>query len=162
MKFYKMKYLGVTLALAICLCWVVLAEAGMRGRCKWHPGLGSCFAGLKGFLELKLTESQQAEMMNIINKYHNERETLRKAMMDARENISITLKTDQFNEEAFRKAFRKTSAIKEEMCVLRAKMMAEMKAILTPEQFELLKAHRAQRLERGRHRLDTMAEPGNK
>ena len=37
-------------------------------------------------------------------------------------------------------------------------MMTEMKAVLTPEQLELLEERKAQRLERIRHRFDTWAE----
>ena len=45
--------------------------------------------------------------------------------------------------------------MKEELFVLRAKMMAELRAVLNPEQIELLRERRAQRTEKMRNRLET-------
>jgi Spy/CpxP family protein refolding chaperone len=114
--------------------------------------------GLRAFLELKLSDSQQVAMVNIINKYQNERQTLRNSIMGARKNLSAVLQAEQFNEEDARKAFKESSAVREELFVLNAKMRAEMKAVLTPEQLEFLKERKAQRIERVRHRIDSRLE----
>jgi Spy/CpxP family protein refolding chaperone len=116
--------------------------------------------GLRAFLELKLSDSQQGAMMNIINKYQNERQTLRNSIMETSKNLSVVLQAEQFNEEHARKAFREASAVREELFVLNAKMRAELKAVLTPEQRAFLKERKAQRMERMRHRFDTRL--GNK
>jgi Spy/CpxP family protein refolding chaperone len=45
--------------------------------------------------------------------------------------------------------------MEEELFVLRAKMMAELRTVLNPEQIELLRERRAQRTEKMRNRLET-------
>lgn len=124
-------------------------------------GMGPGLGGLKAFLELKLSEVQQREMMNIIDKYQPEKEGLRVRMMEARKNLRGVMRAEPFNEADARKAFGEASSIREEMFVLRAKMMTEMRAVLTPEQKELLKERRAQRAEKMKHRLDTWLENPN-
>jgi Spy/CpxP family protein refolding chaperone len=104
--------------------------------------------GLKAFLELKLSDEQQAQVLNIINKYENEKERFRGSMVKARKDIAAALKEATFNEDNARKAFREASALREEMFVLRAKMMSELKAVLTPEQLQLLQERKAQRYEK--------------
>ncbi len=121
-------------------------------------GMGPGLGGLKAFLELKLSESQQGVMMNIIDKYQPEREDLRNRMMEARRNLRAVLRTEPFNEGDARKAFGEASSIREEMFLLRAKMMTELRAVLTPEQKELLKERRAQRAEKMKHRLNAWLE----
>jgi Spy/CpxP family protein refolding chaperone len=49
------------------------------------------------------------------------------------------MQADPFDEDAARKAFRQVSALREDRFVLKAKMMGELKALLTAEQRELLK-----------------------
>jgi len=114
--------------------------------------------GMKCFLELKLSEAQQGEMMNIINKYQPEREGLRDRMMEARRNLRAVLRAEPFNEGEARKAFREASVMREEMFILRARMMTELRAVLTPEQKELIQKRRAQRAERMKQRLETWFE----
>jgi Spy/CpxP family protein refolding chaperone len=114
--------------------------------------------GLKGFLELNLSEAQQGEMMNIINKYQPEKEGLRNRMMEVRRNLRAVLRAESFNEGEARKAFREASATREEMFVLRAKIMTELRAVLTPEQKELIKERRGQRAEKMKERLETWLE----
>ena len=123
-----------------------------------NRGMKAGLGGLKAFLELKLSDSQQAEMGNIITKYQDQTESLRNRIIGSRKNLATVLRAEQFNEEEARKAFREASAVREDMFVLRARMMTEMKAVLTPEQLELLEERKAQRLGRIRHRFDTWAE----
>ena len=151
---------GSTIMVAVSM---VLAFAFTTDARSFGPGLkgGGMRAGLRGlraFLELKLSDAQQVEMMNIINKYRDEREGLRDGMMEARKNLLAVLRAEPFNEEGAREAFRKASSVREEMFILRAKMISELKTILTPEQQELLKERRAQRLERFKKRFETWAE----
>jgi len=97
-------------------------------------------------------------MMNIINKYQPEREGLRNRMMEARRNLRAVLRAEPFNEGGARKAFREASVMREEMFILRARMMTELRAVLTPEQKELIQERRAQRAERMKQRLETWFE----
>jgi Spy/CpxP family protein refolding chaperone len=149
------KALTVMVAVSMIFILAFAAEARPFGPKRGiRPDLG----GLKAFLQLKLSDSQQVHMMNILNKYETDRESLRNSMMEARKNLSAILHAEKFNNEHARKAFRDASAVREEMFVLKAKMMAELKEVLTPEQQEFLKDRRAQRMKRIRHHFDTWPE----
>jgi Spy/CpxP family protein refolding chaperone len=146
---------AVVAAVSMAFALAFAAEARPFGP---KRGMKSGLGGLKGFLELKLSEAQQGEMMNIINKYQPEREGLRNQMMEARRNLRAVLHAEPFNEGEARKAFREASAMREEMFVLRAKMMTELKAVLTSEQKALIQERRAQRAEKIKQRLETWLE----
>lgn len=149
---------AVVAAVSMAFALAFAAEARPFGP---KRGMKFGLGGLKGFLELKLSEAQQGEMMNIINKYQPEREGLRDRMMEATRNLKAVLHAEPFNEGEARKAFREASAMREEIFVLRAKMMTEMRAVLTPEQKELIKERRAQRAETRKQRFETWLEkPG--
>ncbi len=146
----------VSLVLVFATAFVV--EARPFGPDMQKRGMGSGFAGLRAFHDLKLSDAQQESITNIINQFQNRRETLRNSMVDARKNLRVVLQTEQFNEEDARKAYREASTVREDMFVLRAKMMAELRAVLTPEQLELLKERKAKRLERMKRRFSAWTE----
>jgi Spy/CpxP family protein refolding chaperone len=149
------KALTVMVAVLMVFALAFAAEARPFGP---NRGIRPVLGGLKAFLQLKLSDSQQVHMMNILNKYETDRESLRNSIMEVRKNLSAILHAEKFNNEHARKAFREASAVREEMFVLKAKMMAELRAVLTPEQREFLKDRRAHRMERIRHRFDTWLE----
>jgi hypothetical protein len=69
-------------------------------------GIRTDLDGSKAFLELGLSASQRVEMMSIINRYENQRETLRNSIAEAEGNVTAVLHAEQFNEEHTRRAFR--------------------------------------------------------
>jgi Spy/CpxP family protein refolding chaperone len=146
---------AVVAAVSMVFALAFAAEARPFGP---KRGMKFGLGGLKGFLELKLSDAQQGEMMNIINKYQSEREGLRDRMIEARRNLKAVLHAEPFNEGEARKAFQEASAMREEVFVLRARMMTELRGILTPEQKELIKERRAQRAEKMKQRLETWLE----
>lgn len=146
---------AVVAAVSMAFALAFAAEARPFGP---KRGMKSGLGGLKGFLELKLSGAQQEEMMNIINKYQSERDVLRYRMMESRRNLRAALRTEPFNEGEARKAFREASAMREDIFVLRAKMMSELKAVLTPEQKEFIKERRGQRAEKMKQRLESWTE----
>lgn len=89
-----------------------------------------------------------------MEKYENERESLG----EARESLIKVLKTEQFNEDEIRNALRRAAPIREELLVMRVKMMAELKTVLTPEQLQLLEERKAQRIERLKGRIGPWLE----
>jgi Spy/CpxP family protein refolding chaperone len=136
---------AVSMVLAVAL--VVQARPffgpGSRDR-----GMGAGIGGLKAVLELKLSGDQQAQLNNIISKYEEQRAALRTSVMETRKNIAAVLKAEKFDEENARKAFREASEVRENLFVLRAKMLSEMKAVLTPQQLQMLQERKARRHER--------------
>jgi Spy/CpxP family protein refolding chaperone len=156
MKFNKI--LTIVLAFGLIVVGALSVEAKHFGRNFGPRAMGPGLFGLRTLLELKLSDSQQTELLNIITKYENERKSFRDSMMKAKKNLSTVLNAEHFNEEEVRKAFQEASAIRQKRFMLRVKMMVELKLVLTPEQLELLKERKTQRIERIKHRLDTWLE----
>ncbi len=154
MKFNRaLTLIMVSVSLVFGFAFVAEARAFGHGR-----GIGPDLGGLKAFLELKLSDSQQGQMVNIIDKYQTKIDGLRNSARESRKNLARIMRAKQFNEGEARKAFREASAVREEMFLLRAKMMVELKAVLTPEQLASLKERRAQRMEKVRHAFDAWLE----
>jgi Spy/CpxP family protein refolding chaperone len=122
------------------------------------PGFGPGFLGLKTMLELKLSESQQTQVLGIIGKYEDEMKNNRDSIREARKNFMTAMHAEVFDEGKVRTAFKELSSIREESIVSRGKMMSELKAVLTPEQMALLKERKAQRKERIKARLGARLE----
>jgi Spy/CpxP family protein refolding chaperone len=98
---------------------------------------------LQTLLALKLTDAQQEQLNNIISKYEDQGKNYRTEMRAARRNVWAALNTAPFDETNARAAYQSASAIREEMFILRAKMLAELKSVLTPEQLNQLKERKA-------------------
>jgi Spy/CpxP family protein refolding chaperone len=120
------------------------ASAGRFGR-SGMPFMGKGLTGLKTFIELNLTENQKADALRIIDGFTAFRGSKKGAMQEARANMKTVVQAETFNEEQAREAFRMATALREDLFVQRVKMMSELKAILSPEQLELLKQKRTER-----------------
>jgi Spy/CpxP family protein refolding chaperone len=144
------------ISMVLTVAWAVQARPFGPGSRDGGPG--AAIGGLKAVLALKLSEDQQAQLMNIIGKYEEQREGLRSRMIEARKKLAAVLKAEAFSEEDARKTFREASEVRENLFVLRAKMMSEMKAVLTPEQLQQLQEEKAQRHERMKHRFEAWTE----
>ena len=116
------------------------------------------FDGLRPFLKMDLTDTQRSQIKDIITKYRDERANLQADIQTQRIDFTNLLQSESFNEEKARETFRKDSAIREEMFILRAKMIMEIKAVLNPEQLELLKEHKVKRMERLSRRFGKAVE----
>ena len=145
---------AVSLVLALAL--VVQARPFRSGSRDGGPG--AAIGGLKAVLELKLSEDQQAQLSNIIIKYEEQREGLMGRMIEARKKLAAVLKAEPFDEKDARNAFEEVSEVKEDLFVLRAKMMSEMKGVLSPEQLQRLQERKAQRHERIKERFEAWTE----
>lgn len=116
-----------------------------------HPGMHRGMMGMNMLEDLNLSDAQREQVQAIITRYRDQRENSaddhHKTM---RETMFSVIFDDQFDEGKIREAFRKSSADREEMVVQKAKMIAEIKTVLDPEQVELLKERKAQMMENGR------------
>jgi Spy/CpxP family protein refolding chaperone len=146
------------IAASMVLTMAFVAQARPFGRGFSDRGIDAGVGRLKALLEIKLSDNQRTQLINIINKYDEQREGLRNRMIEARKNLWGVLKAPNFDEEKARNAFREVSAVREDLFVLRAKMMSEMKSLLTPEQLQLLQERKAQRYEK---KKDFHARPEN-
>ena len=105
-------------------------------------------------MELNLSDSQKDQALKIMEKYQNNRAEVRESLIKERDNLRTAIQADEFNEGNARKAFQKASSIREDMFIERAKMMTEMKKILTPDQIKVLNERKAERLEKMKGRMD--------
>ncbi len=161
MKFNK-ALVGV-LFLTIFFAGAVAAKAGRFGRHAGPPGImGPGFHGLKTMIQLNLSESQQSQMLSIIEKYENERESLKESLRQAKRDLARVLGTEKPDEDQIRSALRQAAPIREELLVMRVKMMAELKTVLTPEQLQLLEQRKAHRIEGLKARIGPVPEDSNK
>lgn len=122
------------------------------------PGMGGPGAHfgqglLKALLDLDLSDAQKHEAALILSKYRDEGLARRDALRTAMEALRGTAEADPFDEEAIRAAFKGVAGAGEEMAVHGAKLVAELKGILTPEQKESLEEHRAARHEKRNGRM---------
>jgi Spy/CpxP family protein refolding chaperone len=144
------KTLVVGLAIAVMLGGALVAAAGVFPGHHRRGGVGPGVMGLKTLIELNLSDSQENQVLEILDRYEQERQDTVESFLDARKHLSTVCHAGEFNEDDIRNAFRQVSSIEEELFVLRARMMTELAAVLNSEQIELLKDRRTGRTERMR------------
>jgi Spy/CpxP family protein refolding chaperone len=154
----RKKILVVGIVVTMVFVGAMAAMAGDFPCRHRKPGFGHGFLGLKAVLELKLSESQQTQVLDIIGKYEDEMKNNRDNIREARKNFMTAMHAEVFDEGKVRTAFKELSSIREESIVSRGKMMSELKAVLTPEQMALLKERKVQRMERKKARLGARLE----
>jgi len=137
MKFSKA--FTVALVLTIIFAGVVAAEAMGPGR--HHHGAG--LFGLKTLLQLNLTDQQKSQISSIFANY--DIKTLKKNLWQARKAlrtaISEATSTDGIN-SAIQSNLPAVQAAQAALLSARATMAFQIKAVLTPEQLQLLKQHK--------------------
>ena len=89
--------------------------------------------------ELGLTEDQKKKVDDILTKNQDERKKLMDSLREAKKQLNTVVSAKEFDEATFRKGFQQISSIKESLAVLKAKMIPELKAVLTPEQVGYLR-----------------------
>ena len=152
------KVLVVGIVVTMVFAGALAAMAGDFPSRHRRPGFGHGFLGLKAMLELKLSESQQTQALEIIGKHENEMKNNRGSIREARKNFMEAMHAEVFDEGKLRTAFKQLSSIREESIVSRGKMMSELKAVLTPEQMSLLKERKDKKMERKKARLGARLE----
>jgi len=153
----KSKKLTVVFGLAILISGVLAVQAGAFG----PPHRKGGIINLRFLMELDLSDSQKAEVRNIINKYREEEKNIQDQLMEAKENSRDVIHAGTFDEEKVRQAFQQISPIMEDMMILRARFMAELRPLLNPGQLELLKKKRAnhsERMKRGAQFRESMID----
>ncbi len=146
--------LTVILAALMVFGLAFSAEARAFGPAFSNREPGRALGALQTFLALKLTDVQQEQMKSIMAKYQDQGKDLRTKMREARRNTWAVLNAIPFNEENARNAFQNESTIREEMFILKAKMMAELKSVLTLEQMKLLKERKTPKFIATEHGLN--------
>ena len=145
---------AIIMAVTFALSSVVMARGfgggPLGGPMGGHPGPG--LMGLKTVLELNLTDTQKEQVLTIIEKYRDTQDKTMESLRAARADLGSAIHAEEFDEQKVRTAHRALSALMEELLVVKGTMGAEMKAVLSADQIELLKERRAQGMERMKKR----------
>jgi len=155
-----LKNLQLTAFTILAIIGLVGSQAGAKsfGPGNHIPDFEGNLAGLKTFIELNLSETQKTKVLSIIDNYQDKRQSTGEKLREARENLRNALKSEQFDEDGVRTAYRLMASIQEDLVVLRVQMRSELKALLTPEQSQLLEEKRARRFAKMKNRLANRLE----
>jgi Spy/CpxP family protein refolding chaperone len=134
----------VTILVFLLTC-PLAATAGMHRGILGPSGKDPGLIGMKVFLELKLTPAQQEEMLNIVSRFERDGEALYDQARRARWKLASVMRAEKFDENALRQAYREVSSAREEVLVLKGRMMQELKGQLRPEQKETLDRMKTER-----------------
>jgi len=129
------KAFTLALALTIIIAGAFTAEA--------RQGHGGGLYALKTLLELNLSPTQQSQISSIFGKYDlkSVKSNLWQARKDLRTSLSQASSEDSI--DGIVSAYlTKVAPLQQQMLTMRAKMMYEIKAVLTPEQLQLLQQHK--------------------
>lgn len=109
-----------------------------------HSGLAGKAGRFHGFMDdLNLSEEQREEIFTIFGKYQDTRQKGMQNFLDIHTAMSDILVQDEFNEQKVRELFQQQAPNLEERFVEHAKMLSEIKALLSPEQIETLQSKSA-------------------
>lgn len=136
---FSKAFTTAALALIIILAGALGAEAmGPGGH---HHGAG--LFGLKTVLQLNLSDQQKSQILSIFAKY--DIKSVRKNLWEARKNLRAQLQatSDEGSIDGIVSAYlQQVAPLQQQLLSMRAKMVYEIKAVLTPEQLQLLKQHK--------------------
>ena len=99
--------------------------------------------------QLNLSDAQRTSINGILAAQRQNGEAARQQMMAARQALLQAINADQFNEAKVREAANAMGALETERAVATARMLSEVRAVLTPEQQAQLQQALKQPLPRG-------------
>ena len=125
-------------------------EHGMHGGARHGGGF------LKFIEKLNFTEEQKTKAADIMKANRGETKKAMEQMFTARKNLQQAVSADEFNEQAVRAAAKEVAKADEELAVLRARSMSELRPIMTAEQKEQFAAMRSGKKEKFSSRREEM------
>jgi Spy/CpxP family protein refolding chaperone len=102
--------------------------------------------------DLDLSEEQKEQVEAIVEKYENDKDNLVEGMKEAREELHDAIFAEEYNESTVRQAAQQVSSIMEGLAVLRAKMIAELRTVLSSEQIGYLQGRMEAKKDHRRYR----------
>ena len=109
------------------------------------PGMGPGMSSFKALMDLDLTEAQKGQISDILNKYQAQQEDAWEKMQEVRDIMEPVLTASEFNEANIRQACEQVSPTIQNVVVLKAKIMNEIRGVLTAEQIKVLEEKRSER-----------------
>ncbi len=152
-----MKSMGVVLTMLLFAFVAVGSAEARRGQGQGRPGgygEGGPALGcphLRMLNRLDLTLEQNQKVAAILKEHREAIGNNQQAMMEARTALRTAITADEFSDAAVRNAAGTVGKHAEESAVLSAKMLSEVKQILTPEQKERMVPMREGRRGKGKY-----------
>jgi len=142
MNFSKKFAMVLTVVIGLALTSTANAQFG-HGRMMCGKGPG--FPGLRMVMDLDLSDTQRDEIRTIVKKYRAEGKEIREDLASARENMAAVMFADPLDEAAVRNQFQSVVPQMENLAVFGARIISEVKTVLTPDQLEAMKGMQAER-----------------
>jgi Spy/CpxP family protein refolding chaperone len=138
-----MRVLSIVMTLVIT-AFVSLGSAFAGPRGPWHEGGGGGgFHGGRGLLwvleKLTLNEDQEREIASILGRHRDEIGRTMAGMVEARTGLREAVTADVYSEGAVRQAAKRAGEQEEQAAVLGARILNEMRPVLTAEQKDQVK-----------------------
>ena len=118
-----------------------MGQGGPGGPGRGRGGPGGIIPGLRA---LNLTETQRQQVKVAMESHTAEFEAQAKAMQTARQALHAVVTADAFDEAAIRLKSADVAVVEADGALLRAKVHAEVRALLTPEQQQKAKTRQPQ------------------
>jgi Spy/CpxP family protein refolding chaperone len=150
MRSKKMLLTGVLALVLAGFAWASNPESSPS--CPFGTGPSAILQKLAG---LNLTDDQKTAIAGLLKDNRTDVQATLKFYMAARENQFKAVHSDVFDEQAVRDACQVTAQYEEELAVVRARVVSQIKQVLTPEQKEMLKETKMAMKERITSRLET-------
>jgi len=141
-QFYRFLMVALIVIGSLSTAGLVMARGGHGGEGGMH---------LRMLWDLDLSAEQKAAIQELLPAYREEKDVLSEKMHTARETMHTLMTADVLDENGIREASRAMAPIMEEMAVLRARFVFDLKDILTAEQVAQVQARRQGAMDR-RHK----------
>lgn len=105
--------------------------------------------------DLNISTEQKAELFSIFMKYRDDRRGAMDNALETGNQVLDMVLNEEFDEEKVRQTYRETTAKFEDFVVTRAKMLAEMKAVLNPDQLKLVQEKAPELFAKVQERMQT-------
>ena len=132
---------AITGVLVLTTILAIAFSAEAMGPGRYHHG-GGLF-GLKAVLQLNLTDAQRTQILSIFAKY--DIKTAWTNLREARKTLrtSLSQATSEDSIDGIVSAYLTTVApLQQQLLSMRAKMIYEIKGVITPEQLQMLQQHK--------------------
>lgn len=128
---------------------------GMQGGYRHGGGgsMGGGFGGMSALRDLDLSDEQRTQVRSIMQNSWQQGAARRQELQSLRQELETTVLKNGFNEAEVRALITARTPLMTDQMVDMVRTMAEVRAVLTPEQQQALDAKRAERKAR-RHKRD--------
>ena len=131
--------LTAALAFVIIISMVVTAQAEPLAGGKGRHGPGEAGnVGMRGLMQLDLSQDQKQTIYDILQKYRDEQQAIRISIQEHKKEFFDMTSDGNFDEHKARRAFQESVPAIEEAFVLHARFKSAINAVLTLEQLEEL------------------------